>query len=97
MRRNLVKMELRSTKCQSVRFEAKGKSVILQITSLLNNGMFIFWGAVTLICVVPCLAHYWAKVKTAELEAGLKQTMIDRGMNADEIERVLRIERRKNE
>ena len=50
----------------------------------------IFWIAIAAICIVPSIAYYWSLVKKAELDASLKQTMLDRGMSADEIERVLR-------
>jgi hypothetical protein len=57
--------------------------------SLLHNGHFVFWSAITLICVVVSLAHYWWKVRKAELDAALKQEMIQKGMGAEDIERVL--------
>jgi hypothetical protein len=31
------------------------------------------------------VAHYWHKVRRAELELSLKQTMVERGMTAEEI------------
>jgi hypothetical protein len=49
----------------------------------------VFWIAIAMICIVPSISYYWYKLKKAELESGLKQTMLDRGMSADEIERVL--------
>lgn len=49
-----------------------------------------------LIAIVAIIAGAWASVRRvearaqiAELEAALKQQMIERGMSADEIERVL--------
>ena len=48
-----------------------------------------FWIAITLICVVPGVAHYWWKIRRAELEADLKHEMLARGMSADDITRVL--------
>jgi hypothetical protein len=32
----------------------------------------------------------WRRLKTNEIDASLKQQMLDKGMGADEIERVLR-------
>jgi hypothetical protein len=58
--------------------------------SLLHNGTFVFWTAITLICVIPSVAHYWYKLRKAEMEAALKQDMIRQGMSADDIERVLK-------
>ncbi len=57
--------------------------------AILTNSTFIFWGAITLICVVPPIAHFWWRVRVAELEASLKHAMLEQGMSADEIARVL--------
>jgi hypothetical protein len=46
-------------------------------------------GLVT-IAVVWIFAFYWRKVRQNDTEASLKSQMLDRGMSADEIERVLR-------
>lgn len=59
------------------------------MTSLLHDHVFIFWASITLICVVPVIAHYWWKVRKAEIEAALKQEMIQRGMGPQEIRQVL--------
>jgi hypothetical protein len=59
------------------------------VSDLLNNGNFIFWGAIVLICVVPAIAHHWWKVRQAELDAELKRQMLERGMSAEEIRTVL--------
>jgi hypothetical protein len=58
--------------------------------SLLQNSTLIFWGAITLIVLVPTLAYCWAAVRKADAEAALKHEMIQRGMSAEEIERVLK-------
>ena len=47
----------------------------------------IMTGATFLIVWV--IAHYWRRVRVAAYNARLKQLMIERGMSADEIERVL--------
>jgi hypothetical protein len=62
---------------------------MLASADVLNNNAFLFWSAVTLICVVPSICHYWYKVRRHEIDAELKAAMIDRGMSADEIIRVL--------
>lgn len=41
--------------------------------------------------IVGTIAKNWRKVRIAEQEAALKQSMIDRGMSADEIVRVLAV------
>lgn len=56
---------------------------------LLNNSWFIMWAAIVLISTVPVIMTYWHKVKRAELDARLKQEMIEHGMSADEIVKVL--------
>ena len=57
--------------------------------ALLENEELVFWSAITLICVVPVIGHYWAKVRRAELDATLKHEMIQRGMSPAEIAEVL--------
>ena len=56
---------------------------------LLANGAFVFWAAITLICVVPSVAHYWYKARKADIDAALKHAMLERGMSAEEIVKVL--------
>jgi hypothetical protein len=60
------------------------------VENILSNGAFVFWGAIVLICVVPTIVHYWWKIRQAELDAALKQDMLNRGMSAEEIQMVLR-------
>lgn len=50
---------------------------------------FIFGGWV-IVGVVRSFTDSWRKVRVAEQTAALKQTMIDKGMSAEDIERVLR-------
>jgi hypothetical protein len=38
-----------------------------------------------LCAAVPFLAHYWYKIRRAELELSLKQAMVERGMSAADI------------
>ena len=59
------------------------------MSDLLSNNGFVFWGAITLICVVPSLCHYWYKARRHELDVQLKHALAERGMSADEIVRVL--------
>ena len=42
------------------------------------------------VAIVWIIAHYWRKTRVAAYNARLKQLMIERGMSAGEIERVLR-------
>ncbi len=41
------------------------------------------------VAIVWIIAHYWRKTRVAAYNARLKQLMIERGMSAGEIERVL--------
>jgi len=47
-------------------------------------------GLGALIAIVAIIAAHWSEVRRAEADAVLKQDMLQRGMTADEIERVLR-------
>ena len=53
------------------------------------NPVFFVFAWLTITTVVSSVAHYWHKVRKAELEASLKQEMIQRGMSADEIKQVI--------
>ena len=59
------------------------------MSEFLGNSTFIFWSAIVLICVVPMISHYWYKLRRAEMDAALKQDMLQRGMSAEEIKTVL--------
>jgi hypothetical protein len=50
---------------------------------------FLFGGWV-IVAIVRSFTDNWRKVREAEQTAALKQTMVDKGMSADEIERVLK-------
>jgi hypothetical protein len=56
---------------------------------LLSNPVFTVFASITLMTVVPIIGHYWYKVRQAEIEASLKHDMLQRGMSAEDIERVL--------
>ena len=42
-----------------------------------------------LILVVPWIANYWWRIRKSEIDAQLKQQMLERGMSAEEIQMVL--------
>jgi hypothetical protein len=50
---------------------------------------FIFGGWV-IVAVVRSFTDSWRKVREAEQTAALKQSMVDKGMSAEDIERVLK-------
>ena len=60
--------------------------------ALLSNPMTIFWGAIVIISVVPTLTYYWHKTRKAEMDADLKMRMLEMGMSATDIVRVLKAE-----
>jgi hypothetical protein len=60
------------------------------MTDLLNNSLFLSLAAGVLIVAVTTLSSCWLKARRASLEADLKREMIERGMSADEICRVIR-------
>ena len=50
---------------------------------------FIFGGWI-FVAVTKSITENWRKVREAEQSAALKQSMVEKGMSADEIERVLK-------
>ena len=56
---------------------------------LLHNPIFLVFAFLTLSAVVGTLANSWTKVRRAEIEAALKHDMIERGMSAEDIQKVL--------
>lgn len=53
------------------------------MVEVLRNPVFLMWTAITLIAVVPTIAHFWWKIRQAEIEASLKHEMLQRGMSAE--------------
>lgn len=64
----------------------------MNFMAFLSNPMTIFWGAIVIISVVPTLTYYWHKTRKAEMDADLKMRMLEMGMSATDIERVLKAE-----
>jgi len=50
----------------------------------------LIFGGWVIVAVVGSIAKNWRRIQESEHAAALKQGMIERGMSADEIERVLR-------
>lgn len=59
------------------------------MTQLLLNPVFVSISAGVLICLGGSFIHHWSKVRRTTIEAELKREMIERGMSADEICRVI--------
>ena len=51
---------------------------------------FIMWAAITILVVGPAVLFYWHQNHKATLDHDLKREMLERGMSADDICRVLR-------
>jgi hypothetical protein len=64
----------------------KGTTMI----DVLQNFWFLCFGMVTITSVVGALAHAWQKVTRGAQQAALKHEMLQRGMSAEDIERVMR-------
>lgn len=58
----------------------------------LSNPVTITWIGIILICIVPTITYYWHKTRKAEMDADLKMRMLEMGMSASDIERVLKAE-----
>jgi hypothetical protein len=54
-----------------------------------DAGMILVFVAAGLTVVGCFIAHYWYKTRREEIRAGLKQSMLDRGMSAYEIRTVI--------
>ena len=57
--------------------------------SFLRNDLAIIFTAIVLCTAIPTGLTYWFKAKKAGMDADLKMKMLELGMSADEIERVL--------
>ena len=60
--------------------------------AFLSNSSNFFWVAVVIMSVVPTLIYYWHKTRKAEMDADLKMRMLEMGMSATDIEKVLNAE-----
>jgi hypothetical protein len=59
------------------------------IEAFFNHPSAVFWTAIALMAIVPSIAHYWWRIRQSEIDASLKQEMLQRGMSAEEIQMVL--------
>lgn len=60
------------------------------VTAILSNPANLFWVAIVIISIVPIVSSYWSQTRRAEIDAELKLRMLEMGMSAEEIERVLK-------
>ena len=56
---------------------------------LFTNFYFLLFGMITIMVVVGVLSTTWTVTRQANLDADLKRDMIQRGMSAEDIERVI--------
>ena len=62
------------------------------LTQLVHTGYIIplgLTGLGALVAIVSVVTAYWHKVRQSEMEAALKHKMLDQGMSADDIMKVL--------
>jgi len=64
----------------------------IDLMALLSNPTFIFWLAIVILSVAPTALVFWHKTRKAEMDADLKMRMLEMGMSASDIERVLSAE-----
>jgi len=64
----------------------------MNFLDIFSNDTMIFWAAIVLLATVPTGLAIWHKTKLAAMDADLKMKMLEMGMSADEIERVLAAE-----
>jgi hypothetical protein len=59
------------------------------LASLFDSPVSIPIVAICVAIGVPVVAHYWFALRRHEMDTELKRSMVERGMSAEEIERVL--------
>lgn len=66
------------------------------LETLFQNPVAVFWVAIACMVVVPAVtaavAGAWYKMRKSELDASVKMRMLEMGMSADDIVRVLKAE-----
>ena len=59
------------------------------MSEVLNSPFVFVIGILVVTVAVPTITYYWQKTRRAEIDAALKQDMLQRGMSADDIRTVL--------
>jgi hypothetical protein len=65
------------------------------VERLLTDPLFLVFSWLTLTTVVGSVGHYWSKARRDDQEAALKQEMLQRGMSADDIVKVILVSKGK--
>lgn len=68
---------------------AEGMNNLLSGEGLAVLVIFIAVAGCVVIAMCGIIAHFWQRARQAEIEAALKQDMLNRGMSADEIAKVI--------
>ncbi len=58
----------------------KQPSLLVPVVSVLGSAV---------VCTVWIIAHYWKRLRQIDIEVSLKQDMLNRGLSAADVERVL--------
>ena len=59
------------------------------MSDVLHNPFLFVLGILVITVAVPTVTYYWQKTRRAEIDASLKQDMLQRGMSAGDIRAVL--------
>jgi hypothetical protein len=59
------------------------------VERLLTDPLFLVFSWLTLTSVVGSVGYYWSKARRDDQEAALKQEMLQRGMSADDIVKII--------
>jgi hypothetical protein len=65
------------------------------VERLLTDPLFLVFSWLTLTSVVGSVGYYWTRARRDDQEAALKQEMLQRGMSADDIVKVIQVSKGK--
>jgi hypothetical protein len=65
------------------------------VERLLTDPLFLTFTFLTVTSVIGSVGHYWSKARRDDQEAALKQEMLQRGMSADDIVKVILVSKGK--
>jgi len=65
------------------------------VERLLTDPLFLVFSWLTLTSLVGSVGYYWCKARRDDQEAALKQEMLQRGLSADDIVKVIQVSKGK--
>jgi hypothetical protein len=65
------------------------------VETLLTHPLFLVFSWLTLTSVVGSVGYYWTKARRDDQEAALKREMLQMGMTADDIVKVIQVSKGK--